>query len=391
MFNISTKKITQAVSAAKQLKATAAVLYASKHGVLFATRSDAGTFISRLSKERQEEAALQVNLEGLTNATYRTSDLAMKVNVDHLLIKSKKSRSVIKLAAEAVEPGSLLELWKKKSTGKEVPELSRMLAENQSLFMIKDHVGNKPVPVHLRWNNKGGVAAGMSDQYHGISVRTRNAPVDKAKSHELFVYSSWLPLLIEYLTGQATAEPVTEEKGAAAKGGENKKSLGEPATLNITEESISVSTEDHLLVLQAIVPGADTITLDEVSQIASAQGKNTLTVSMEDINAALKRSLSVLRMEDAIQFSSSGDNRETLRISGTSDSGSRIVEEVKSSEPKKPFKLSCTVYNLLDITNACVPQCKMSRADKALLFSYEYGSRSDIVYEVQLFSAVTSA
>lgn len=381
MFQIESRLITSALSAAKQLKADAIILCAGKHGVIFATRSDAGTFLTLLTKEKQKDATTGLRVEDLTNAMYRIPILEMEITPDNVTIKSKKVRSVIRLSSERVDPGNLMDLWEKRNeSGNEVPALSRMLAENRELFIIKDHVGGKPVPVHLRWN-KNGVAAGMSDQYHGVSVRTSNAPVDKEKSKELFVYSSWLPLLIEYLTTGEIKDEKDKEKS-------NKKM--EAPKLSITENNIMVTSHSNLLVLQAITPGADTITLDEVNQIASNDSKNKVKVSMADCNAAIKRSLAVLPSTAAIKMHIQEDKPEVLRIEGTHDSGSKIIEEIATSRAKKPFKMNCTVYNLLDITNAAVPDCGLSMSGKAVLFQYEYGSKSDTVYQVVLFSATTS-
>lgn len=388
MFNIETKILASAMSAAKQLKSDAAILCAGKHGVLFATRSDAGTFLQLLTDEKQQEATTAIRLEELGNALYRLADVEMEIGHDTLIIKSKKIRSIIRLTTERQKSGNLLELWDKRNeAGNEVPALSRMLRENASLFNIKDHVGGKPVPVHLRWNKKG-VAAGMSDQYHGISISTENAVVEKEKSRELYVFSSWLPLLIEYLT---TGEIVDDDEKEKSERGKNKKKKSLPApTLSITESQVMVATQKNLLVLTAIVPGADTINLDEIQEIAAQESKNKIKLNMSDCNGALKRSLAVLPNTAAIKLTSSLKKPETLRIEGTHDSGSKIIEEIATSRTKKDLQISCTIYNLLDITNAAVPECSLSMAGRALLLSYTYGAKSDTVYSVKLFSAIAS-
>lgn len=377
MFQIETKALETAIMSARQLKAASVVLYAGKHGVLFATRSDAGTFMSLLATERQKEAAVVVNIEDIVKATYQAKAVELEINVDHIMIKSKKMRSVIRLAAEPAKPGDILELWDARSNGNSAPTLARMLAENKSLFSIKDHVGGKSVPVHIRWN-KEGAAAGMSDNYHGVSIKTDKAPLDKKSGKELFVYSSWLPLLIDYL---APPEP---KKGEEAK-------KPERALLHITDTNISVSTKTSLLVLESIVPGADVITLDHVNDIASTKSKHRIKLSMADCNGALRRALSVLPIEASVKFQVSDKKPERLRIEGVHDSGSRIIEEVKTSRSDKSFSFSSTLYNLLDITAAAVTACDLAMVGRAVIFSYSYGAKSDTVYKVDLFSVVTSS
>lgn len=393
MFKLEAKTVTQAINAAKALKADSAVLYASKHGVLFGTRSDAGTFLTLLSKDKQEEASVLLKLEDLTTATHKVNEMEMDIKSDHIVLKPKGIRSVIKLVAEPAKTGDMTELWESRNSGNSANMLTKMLSENRDLFCIKDNVGGKAVPVHIRWN-KEGVAAGMSDLYHGVSVKTSKAPGAKDKARELFVYSSWLPLLLDYLVP-------TEEKGAAKvkkkKDDEALPGKGDKALLTITEKNISVSTKTTLLVLQAIVPGNETITLDNIAQITGSENLGgKLKVSMSAINAALTRSLAVLPREASIKFTVSAKKPEVLRIEGVHDSGSRIVEEVETSRAKKPFGFTCTVYNLLDITNAKVPNCNMaltSRKDSSsapVVFSYDYSSRSDTIYRVDLFSVATA-
>lgn len=378
MFAIEVRLLEAAIMSAKQLKADSGLLYAGRHGVLFATRSDAGTFMALLDKSKQTEACVVIRIEDLVKATYQVKAMDMEIADTHITIKAKKQRSVIKLAAEAAKSGDVLELWEARSNGNTAPQLERMLAENRALFSIKDHVGNKAVPVHIRWN-KEGAAAGMSDNYHGVSIRTSKAPKDKKNCKEIFVYSSWLPLMLDYL---APPEP--------KKGEENKKR--EKALLHITDTEISVSTASSLLVLKSIGVGADVITLDRVQEIANSKGgSGKVKLSMADVNGALRRALAVLPVEAAIRFAIADKAPERLRISGTHDSGSKILEELETSRVKKGFGFACTIYNLLDITAACVPQCELSMAGKAVLFSYSYGSKTDTVYEVDLFSATTGS
>lgn len=373
MFSIETKALETAMNAARQLKAMEVILYTGKHGVLFGTRSDSGTFLNLLSDVKQQEVSVKVNIEDLGKAAYQLKQLDMEVNNDHISIKSKKIRSVIRLPAEHVEVPTMLELWESRNEGHGASMLAKMLGENRALFSIKDHVGGKPIPVHIRWN-KDGVAAGMSDQYHGVSIRTNSAPTEKKGAKELFVYSSWLPLLIDYLV------PPEAKKG-------EEKVKPEKALLHITDTQISVSTKHSLLVLAAIVPGADVITLDDVSRIASAKAKSKVNLSMADVNAALRRALAVLPIESSIKFAIKADKPERLRIQGVHGSGGQIVEEVTTSRSKEPVGFACTVYNLLDITSGCTPECSMSLADKALLFHYDFAAKSDTVYSVHLFSA----
>jgi len=380
MFSLSTKKLETAMFSARQLKSTAALLYAGKHGVLFGTRSEAGTFLTLLTKEKQPEAAIQVEIEDLAKAIYQVKDIDVEIKPEMLRIKSKKVRSAIQLASQVVKDETanlVLQMWDDRSNGNNAPMLARMLAENKTLFSIKDHVGGKPVPVHIRWS-RDGVAAGMSDMFHGVSIRTQEAPKKGDKARELFVYSSWLPLLIDYL---APPEPKENDKTQVKL---------EVAKLHMTETHISVSNNNSLLQLQAIVPGADAITLDDVAKIAgNVKAKDGIKLSMADCHAALRRSTAVVPTNSAVRIMVDPSKPERLRIEGRHDSGSKILEEVKTSRASTAMSFSCTLYNLLDITAASIPACRLTLAGKAVLFSYDYGSKSDTVYRVDLFSATT--
>lgn len=381
MFHLTAKLLTQAINAAKQLKSDVAILYAGKHGVLFGTRSDAGTFLTLLSTVKHSEFSVLLKLEDLTTATHRVSEMDFDIQSDHVIIRPKGIRSVIRLAAEPAKPGDMLELWESRSNGKSAPMLTRMLSENHELFCIKDHVGGKPVPVHIRWN-KEGVAAGMSDIYHGVSVRSQKAPLSKKEGREVFVYSSWLRLLLDFLRPENSKDKVNDKDALPVKVGK--------VRLSLTENNVSVSTDNTLLVLQAIVPGAETVTLDDIAQIANSESKNKLKINMADCNAALQRSLAVLPREAAIKFVISEKKPEVMRIEGLHDSGSRIVEEISTSRAKKSLTFSSTIYNLLDVTAASVPSCEMRQSGKAILFGYDYASITDTIYRVDLFSVVTA-
>jgi hypothetical protein len=363
---VDIKEFGAAISAAKKLKVKDVVLVSNKSGLLFAAFTQASVYIKRISDEKMIEQSCQVELERLVSATNRAKELALELSRGNITVILKGNNSKINLAAETADTTDIEAVWESRGEGKPAPMLANLLVRNAHIMTIKDNVADKPVPVHIRWN-KLGVTAGMSDQYHGVAIKTDNAPKEGDKSQELFIYSEWLPLLIEY--------------------------LNEKAKLSLSERSVVVSADNYLLSLQAVIPGEDTVTLTEIETITAQATGDKIKMSMESLNQTVTRSLAVLSKEDNLTMITSFKKPGILLVKGSSPSGSTITESI-SFTSRKAAKLAFNgpVYNLKDVTAACVPEMNVRMAGRAVLFDFAQGSADGKgeVYNVLMFMAVSS-
>lgn len=363
---IDIKEFSSAINAAKKLKVKDVVLIAGRAGLLLAAYTQASVYIRRISTVKMSENTCQVELERLVSATNRAKELALELSTGAVSVILKGNRSKINLASERVDSSMITGVWETRGEGKPAPMLANLLTRNAHIMSIKDNVAEKPVPIHIRWN-KNGVVAGMSDQYHGVAITTEKAPKSGDKAQELFIYSEWLPLLIEY--------------------------LNEKANLSLSERSVVVSTDSYILSLQAVIPSEDTVTLTEIETITAQATGSKIKMSMEALNQTVTRSLAVLNKEDNLSMVSSEKKADTLTIKGSSPSGSTITEFIPYTA-KKPVKISFNgpVYNLRDVTAACVPEMSVRMSGRAVLFDFAQGSADGKgeVYSILMFMAVSA-